>query len=156
MVWSWLVNWSWMVDWGFVNGSWMIDRGWFVYYWSGMINGSRLMNRSWGSISFIGYICDVTSVMISLIIHILTSTIGKQYRVMSVDVTAIRILSSFEICSGVLIAYAIGIMVWSWLIYRFMIGWSWFIRWNRSMVDWCWSMIRRWTSWSCRCSSKKN
>ena len=159
MVWSWLVNWGWFiyrgrVIYGLVNRGWMIHRCWFVY-WSGMITWSGFVNWSWSSISLIRYIGDVTSIVISGVLDVLSSAVRKQNRIMSIYITSIGIFSGFEIGSSVIVAYTISIMVWSGLVFWLMIRRCWFIRWSWGMISWgvvgwCWCMI---SWWACRCGT---
>ena len=111
------MNRGWMIDW-FVDRGWMID--WFVY-WSGMISWSSLVNWSRGGISLIRYIGNVTSVVISSILYILTSTVRKQDGIMSINVTSIGVFSSFEVGSSIIITYPISIIIRSWFIFWFMV-----------------------------------
>ena len=138
--WGWLMYWSWVIDW-FVSRSWVIDRCWFVY-WSCMIAWSWLMNWSWSSISLVRYICNVTGIVIGCVFDVLTSSIRKQDRIMSVYVASVGIFCGLKVGTSIIIAYAVCIMVWSWLVFRFMIRRCRLIRWSRgvicrSMVGWC-------------------
>ena len=141
--WSRFVNWGWMVNW-FVDWCWMIDWGRLVY-WSGVVRCSVLSWSwmVWGGVSFIRYVSNISSVMISSVFYILTSTIGKKNTVMSVDNCAIRSFSCVKIGSSVFVLHTIGILIWAWMLFVLR---SCMIGWLRSMVGW-------WTSWGSRNTS---
>ena len=115
-----------LVGWGLVHFSSVVDWGSVVSFssvvdWGGMISWRSLVNWSRGGISLIRYIGNVPSVVISSILYILTSTVRKQDRVMSINVTTIGVFSSFEIGSSIIIAYTISIMIRSWFVFWFMV-----------------------------------
>jgi hypothetical protein len=62
--------------------------------------------------------------VISGILYVLASTIGKLNGVVSTDSLSIRIFCGFKICSSILILNTISVVIRSWLIYRFMISWN--------------------------------
>ena len=113
MNWSWVINWGWFVNWSMIY--WLVYRGWVKWSW--------LMNWSWSCVTFIRYICDVASIVISCVFYILASTIGKEYAVSTVDDTvSILIFSSLKVCTSVFITYAISVMVgFRFFIFRLVI-----------------------------------
>merc|ERR1719328_452098 len=138
MDWSWsMISWSWSV----INWGWLVN-------WSRGVNRGWLVNWTWSSISFIGNIGNISSVMVSSVFHVLTSSVRKYNTVMSIDSLSIRGFSGINVSSGVLILDTIGIFVWSGFVDWLMVGWSWVVSRLRSMV--CWR-----TSWSSTGSSEK-
>merc|ERR1719192_1787333 len=143
MDWSWIMDWSWMVHW-FVDWSWMVDWsgfmdwGWVVD-WCGFVDWSRMITTLywsrlvWNSMAFIGYISNISSIMIRGVFYILESAIRKKYTIMTVDSISVRVFCCFKISTSIFIFYSISVLVRSWFIYRFMVFWRWVVGWF-----WCW------------------
>merc|ERR1712111_278888 len=80
------------------------------------------------SLSFIGHISHVSSVVISVISHMLCSSIGEEDRIRTLNISiGIRDLTSVEVSSMVVIMYAIFILIRRGLL----------------LVNRCWCMISR-------------
>merc|ERR1719145_207144 len=85
------------------------------------------------SCTFIGNIRNISSIVISFVVHILDTTIRKSNRVGTLSVTVtITSLSGIEVGVRVVISNSIGVGVWRWLIrvsnssfdYRSMVSWG--------------------------------
>merc|ERR1711887_412952 len=79
------------------------------------------MVRCWGirvdSSSFIGHISNITSIAISLVVHMLETAIGESNGIGSLSITSpITSLSSIEVGVGVVISYSVSVGVWGWFI----------------------------------------
>jgi len=65
------------------------------------------------SSSFIGHISNITSIAISLVVHVLETAIGESNGIGSLSITStITSLSSVEVGVGVVISYSVGVGVW--------------------------------------------
>jgi len=65
------------------------------------------------SSSFIGHISNITSIAISLVVHVLETAIGESNGIRSLSIAStITSLSSVEVGFGVVIRYCVGVSVW--------------------------------------------
>jgi len=104
-----------MGDWGMdgVGNNWGSGHGvgnnWGMVSWGSMGNwGSSI---GWGSL--IGDISDITIIVISMILDVLDSAIGKVDRVFTINNTgSIIVLSLLESSTRVVISNSIGVRVW--------------------------------------------
>ena len=77
--WSRVVDWSWFVDW-----SRMVNWGGFVD-WSSMITTLQRGRLIWNGMAFIGYVGNISGVMIRGVFYILESSIRKKHAVMTIN-----------------------------------------------------------------------
>jgi len=106
------------------------SRGGFVWGWCGFVWGrggvvwlSLWIHRG----SFVGNFSDVSVVMVSSVLDMLSSAIGKSNGVGSTYSVAIRGLASVESSLGVVISNCVLIGVWLWSVF-------WLLVWSRGGV----------------------
>jgi len=100
------------------------------------------------SSSFIGHISNITSITISLVVHVLETAIRESNGIRTLSIAStITSLGSVEVGFGVVISYSVGVGVWGGFIGigRGMISWgsvdnrgmiSWGSMDNRGMISW--------------------
>ena len=129
----WFVDWSWMIHWyGFMDWGRVVDWCRFVD-WSSMITTLYWSRLIWNSITFIGYVGNISGVMICSVLYILDSAIREKNTIMTIDSISVRVFCGFKIGTSIFIFYSISVLVRSWFIYRFMVFWRRVVGWF-----WCW------------------
>jgi len=120
--------------------------------WSRSIRFDLWINRN----SFISDVSNISIVMISCVLYVLSATIRKSNRVRSCNKTiSIRGLSSIEVCFGVIISYSILVSIrFRGLLFFDIRGWL--VSRGRGMVGGSsldnWGNFNYW-SFICRCSN---
>ena len=92
----------------------------------GMIR-CRVSNLSIVRLSLVGNISNVSSIMISMVLNMLSTSIRQGYRVGTLNITVvIRCFSGIESCASVVIMYPILILIGCGILFihrSSMIGW---------------------------------
>merc|ERR1719511_405243 len=98
-----------MVSWGSVGNWGSMGNNWGMVSWGSVGNwGSSI---GWGSL--IGDISDITIIVISMILDVLDSAIGKVDRVFTINNTSsVIVLSLLESSTRVVISNSVGVRVW--------------------------------------------